>query len=302
MSLTKHLDAAASPVRQFFEIEFPNTATVARTAATTLRGGRSTAPLVSGPGINAGRAGMAIDYLVRFALASDPCPRSSAGRLGAGMLGPDLSLAAMSAVEASLRRVEELGPWHREVSEDDRLELARISLLIATFEGVYRSRGRAPASLASLSTPPVGWQEWADIVCVEAEVRDVARVGWWAAEDRSELRGLEHTCNPTFSQSRALGGADADLITADGVLVDFKSTGTTKTCSSKELWQLCGYALADTDDEYAIAGVALWMLRWRTQVQWRLPDFLTTLAGRPVEVRELRVRFAHLLAGLEPDS
>jgi hypothetical protein len=71
--------------------------------------------------------------------------------------------------------------------------------------------------------------------------------GWSAG-----LRGRDIICNPTFAQSRALGGADADLITEDGLLVELKSTSTTKTCSTIDLWQLCGYAIADTDDRFGI--------------------------------------------------
>src|SRR5215213_4913229 len=72
-------------------------------------------------------------------------------------------------------------------------------------------------------------------------------LGWAAAEDHRELRGRALRCNPTFAQSAALGGADADLLTHAGALLEFKSTSTTRVCSRADIWQLCGYALADSD-------------------------------------------------------
>ena len=41
--------------------------------------------------------------------------------------------------------------------------------------------------------------------------------------------------------------------------MDFKPKGMTRVCSREDLWQLCGYALADTS-------VGLSVLRWRACV------------------------------------
>lgn len=146
-------------------------------------------PLAAAADVNAGRAGTAVDYLLRFALASDPCPPGSAGRLGAGMLGKDLSIPARFAVEDALNHVRELAPYRRDVTADDCwLALTQISLLLATFEIVCRS-GRPPAVLEDLHEIPSDWRAWAALVCTEAEVEDVAILGWAAARDHHELRG-----------------------------------------------------------------------------------------------------------------
>jgi len=155
-----------------------------------------------------------------------------------------------------------------------------------------------PAVVLELSKPPDGWRAWADVICIEAEVEDVAVLGWAAAIDHSPLRGRDLTCNPIFKQSHALGGADADLITDDGLLLDLKSTSTTRVCSRSDLWQLCGYALADTDDAFAIRSVGLSALRWRTQATWPLGELLEALAGASVDLRSLRRDFAGLLDAL----
>jgi hypothetical protein len=54
--------------------------------------------------------------------------------------------------------------------------------------------------------------------------------------------------------SGAVGGADAD-VTADGVLIDFESAKGRSLAGAKEIYQLIGYALLDSDDEYKITGV-----------------------------------------------
>src|SRR3954465_10550742 len=84
--------------------------------------------------------------------------------------------------------------------------------------------------------------------------------------------------NPTFTLSGALGGADGDLI-ADGRLVDFKATKDRSIIGSVDLYQLVGYALADSVDEYGIKAVGISALRWRTSVEWPVEELLERLSG-----------------------
>jgi hypothetical protein len=254
LSLSSHLSDPRSAVRAFFAQRLPHTADTVREAATTLRDGRATAHLPANPGTDAaraGRAGTAVDYLLRFALAADPCPAPAAARLGAGQLGRGLAESATAAVGEALRLVVDAAPYRRPVSDATWEDLAQISLVFAAFEIVHRS-GRPPSAFGDLDTLPKGWREWAALVCVDEEVEDVAVLGWAARRDHQGLRGRGLTCNPTFAQSRPLRGADADLITDTGLLLDFKATSSPRTCSRGDLWQLCGYVLADTDDRYAM--------------------------------------------------
>jgi len=69
--------------------------------------------------------------------------------------------------------------------------------MLATFEIVFRS-GLPPLFIADMNSTPEGWRGWTNIICVDAEVEDVAILGWAAAEDHRELRGraraaLAHT-------------------------------------------------------------------------------------------------------------
>jgi hypothetical protein len=93
----------------------------------------------------------------------------------------------------------------------------------------------------------------------------VARV---AIDDRRGLATAgQVVINPVFSQSMALGGADADVI-ADGVLLDFKSSATTRVARNRDLWKVVGYALADTGDLLELSAVGVAALRWRTTFVW----------------------------------
>lgn len=299
MSLTGHLGRADSPVRALFAERLALTRGVASVAGAQLRAGRTSPPLGASTGVNAGLAGTAVDYLLRFAIAPEPCPPHSSCHRGAGMLGGGLQTApaAMDAVHEALEHVARVAPHRRDISDDQWLELTQISILLAVFEQTFRS-AMPPGSLQSLPRIPSGWREWAQLVCAEDDVEDVAMLGWAAAEDHRDLRGRPLTCNPTFMQSRALGGADADLVTDDGLLLDFKSTSTRSVCTGKDLWQLCGYALADTHDEHAIRRVGLSVLRWRARVTWPLSDLLEQLAGEPVSLETLRGELAALLEQL----
>jgi hypothetical protein len=302
VSLTSRLAARGDPVRSFFEGMFPNTRAVASTAAPALRGGRQAAPLAAADGVNPGRAGAAVDFLLRFALASDPCPRGGAAVAGAGMLGRKLSLAALSATAEALAWVGAIAPYRRTVSDSEWEELTRASILFASFESVYRSGLPPLAFIERVASPPRAWQEWAALVCVEEEIEDVAVLGWAAVEDHAHLRGSALVCNPTFGLSRALGGADADLITGSGELLELKSTSTSRTCSGKDLWQLCGYALADTHNDRGIKSVGISALRWRTQIAWGVAELLCALAGRDVELEMMRRDFAAAAERRPPDS
>jgi hypothetical protein len=109
VSLTGHLGRDDSPVRAFFEEErLGRTGPVVRGACVALRAGRRVAVLPAAPGVNAGRAGTAVDYLLRFALAAEPCPRFGPARQGASGVG-------------------EVAAHQRRVTDDEWLRLTQVS-------------------------------------------------------------------------------------------------------------------------------------------------------------------------------
>lgn len=301
MSLISDLRRPGTPVRRFFERELPYTEFVVREVAPYLRGGRRTAQLPSShPARNALR-GTALDSLFRFALAEQPLPTLSPG-MSVGGLAPPVISAASSALGHAAQHALQLRAFAREVSDEDWEDLARVSLLLATFEQAHRS-GRPSTAMLEITKAPPDWRWWAQALVTSDDVEDVAIVGAAAAADHGRLRGRIRYCNPTFALSSGLGGADADFITNDGLLVDLKSTEQTRTCTSQDVWQLCGYALADVDDRYEITDVGLFQLRWRTHKTWGLASLLQQLAGTEIAPAELRHRFTQALAvpGSRPD-
>jgi hypothetical protein len=292
MSPTDHPAEPGGALHAFFADRLPNTPPVAAAAAARLRGAHETAPLAAAPHVDVGLAGAAVDHLLRFAIAARPCPPGSSCHRGAGRLG--CGAAAMRAVDEGLERVGLLAPYRRDVSDDEWLELTQISLLLATFERVDRT-GLAAASLRNPARIPAGWREWAQLVCVEEDVEDVAVLGWAAAVDHRDLRGQRLTCNPRFAQTSMLGVGGADLLTDRGLLLGFTSTSSRGVCSGKDLWRLCSDVLAAAHDEHAIAGVGISALRWRTRATWQVDELFEQLAGKPVAIDDLRREFAQLL-------
>lgn len=109
----------------------------------------------------------------------------------------------------------------------------------------------------------------------------------------------------------ALGDADADLIVGRR-LIDLKATPTPGIVGRFELWQLLGYALADTNDRYGIREVGIAALRWRSGISWSVEELLSDLAppspetlvegkiasftSRPHDLDQLRAGFAQVVA------
>ena len=105
--------------------------------------------------------------------------------------------------------------------------------------------------------------------------------------------------NPTFAQSAALGGADADII-CGGLLVDWKSTTQKRIVGRSELWQIAGYLLADTPDEYGIRAVAVQAQRWDGWATWSADAYLERLSGCERSLPDWRAEFADTLAQATP--
>lgn len=128
MSLLSHLRARDSPVRAFFASRLPNTEGFVRAAAARLRDGPKVAPLAAPPGVNPGRAGAAVGYLVRFGLAREPCPRHrGAAATGAGLLEGRLAPAARDVVQKGLQIVQATAAFERNVSDQEWEDLARVA-------------------------------------------------------------------------------------------------------------------------------------------------------------------------------
>ena len=292
MSLSSHLESKSSPVRIWLEQRFPETRTVAREANRQLRRGAEECPLPRVPGADPGLVGTAVDYLLRACLrvtSIESSVASSAVQLL--MADPSIDMRAIEVEREAVSDIKRLRPSSRDLTDDEWSELCIRCLVLARFEQFFRAGPLNPAILDLLILPLrqcKGLDDFIPLTLTPASIQDLEQLGRCAWEDARSLRRAQPlVLNPKFHLSVALGGADADLV-ARRRLIDWKATTKTGIVGRAELWQLVGYALADTYDEYEIREVSIAALRWRSAITWRLDDLLVDLApGPPVNVKLL---------------
>ncbi|MEV6197516.1 hypothetical protein AB0M19_34555 [Streptomyces sp. NPDC051920] len=116
---------------------------------------------------------------------------------------------------------------------------------------------------------------------------------------RSRTRPKHCTPGPTFATSRI--SADADLA-VDGLLLDFKSTRHPRTLRQTEAWQLAGYLLLDTADQYRIDTLGLYLTRSGTLATWPVEEYLELLGACRRDLAAFRAAFTELLEGCTADD
>jgi hypothetical protein len=296
MSLTSHLDDAASPVGQF--VKFVATAVDGAERGSpferelkTLLGLDARPELVVPPvpGANAGTVGAAFDYRVRYELG--PCRSDQfVANLTRLQLPRDLAPLArmMNAFFADLDEfAERTEPWRGRLDpEDDRL-LARYCVVLALLESIYRI-GQVKFDLVTAREGGLL------TLASDPAAQDVMNLGRSAAGTLRELTRTPkaYIPNPTFVGSRDVGGADADFILGNR-LWELKTTkNLDATAVRKSLLQILGYALLDYDDTFNIRGVCAYFARF--DYVWSLP--LWALVFPPVQV------ITWLQRDIEPDE
>lgn len=99
---------------------------------------------------------------------------------------------------------------------------------------------------------------------------------------------------PTFAGSRAVRGADADLI-LDTTLLEVKAVRSA-SLAKRDLQQVVTYSLLDWDDQYELTEVAMLSARHGQLIRWPLNDLMT---GASRGAHDLDSARAHLKAALE---
>ena len=287
MSLSRHLRDPDSSVRAWFSDRLPHTAAIARDANLDLRGPRSppdgaavqavqvvpvrsrTRPPLPSRARGAALAGTALDLFVRVTLAQHAL-QYSAAVTGAGRIVAGSGMPALDIECDAVQRIDDLRPWQRELDDGEWRELAGLCLLLARFEQAARSLVAREATIDQVKGVPPTVAGYRDALVNDDDLEDVCMVAPLIAADHSDLRAADRLAfGPAFALSRDLGGADADII-ADGLLLDVKATSMPGIVTRSEIWQLLGYALADTDDAYRITEVGVSALRWRPRWVYQL--------------------------------
>lgn len=211
------------------------------------------------------------------------------GGRGAGRIVVGLGIPPAIEIEfEALARIAALRPWEPGFPDTRWRELAQLCVLLARFEQAGRSHEAAQFAIERVAEAPPTLAGYTSALADVDVVEDVTVAAPAIAEDHADLRAIAPLrFGATFRLSRALGGADADLIAGD-LLLDFKASSSTRIVGRDSLWQLAGYALADLDDQYRVRSVGISALRWRRRWTIGLDELLERLAGRRVRVDDLR--------------
>jgi len=240
VSLTAHLKCNGSPVRRFFERKLPGAERIVPIA-----GGHDwprepkVLPLDTRD-YPWSPVGMALDYRLRYFFRVTPMEELVAA-YGAVILGLKPVCDLLSSAIDDLTMAHD--PHGRVLPMREELTLCRYCYLLALFEQGFRAG--YSSSLAGIN-PDASIGKLLPL-CEDRVADDLASLSALFAETQADLyKSAQFALNPTFSGSRSLGGADADLI-AGKRLVEIKTLKGGQP-DAIQIWQLAGYALADWDD------------------------------------------------------
>lgn len=293
MSLSSHLASKSSPVRAWLEQNFPETRSVAMAANSKLRGTTSECSVPRLQGADASLVGTAVDYLLRACLRVTSIEWTVASEAVQALTAdPSIGMRAIEVEREAVTDIKRLRPSRRDLTDAEWAELCVRCLVLARFEQFYRAGPMNPTIFDLLVRPLQrcnGLDDFIPLTLTSPTIRDLERLGRATWEDHRGLRSARPlVLNPRFQLSQGLGGADADLV-AGHRLIDWKATTTAGIVGRQQLWQLIGYVLADTTDEYEIREVGIAALRWRSTVSWPLNELLTDLApGPPANFKAVR--------------
>ncbi len=298
-ALTTEVGDPRSPVALWLRSTFPH----AKAVQSVFRTAAGTVQVLPGPAVAPGTQGAAIDWWLRF--LTDPAPSLALAAMG--LYGRQ----ELPCYRAGVRLLTELGAFGHDgrVGPVDPARFAgrpdewwaRVSYALALLVELYRGIAVRNSRLFSLRADS-GAGELLSLANAD-EVADLI-----AMRDLARERLLPRLpAGPVFTGSTFDGSADlaadADLI-AGGLLVDFKasrggnrrSDGTrSATLARTDLDQLLGYALMDYSDRYRLHSIAIYAARYGYLAVWRLDLLLDHLAGRPVDLGQLRQQFAEVL-------
>ncbi|MGY1503752.1 hypothetical protein ACW4TU_45575 (plasmid) [Streptomyces sp. QTS52] len=329
MSLTSGIHCRRTPLRRFLDRELSAGAHPLRKSFRARD--QSDQILLPGPGVGteAGNVGTAIDYRLRLAFTTaepvDPVARAGILLAGAtvdsydddeddsydsdarqrmGEVGEELAARLEETVLALQLDNREL-PMDR--AHDEEEDLARMLIAASWYQVKYRSPigfTYTPLAITAREDPGAFTLDRLLELPHRDMVTDIVAQLYKAADGplnalRARSRPRDCTPGPTFPNARI--SADADLA-VDGLLLDFKSTRHPRTLRQAEAWQLLGYLLLDTADQYRIDTVGLYLSRSGTLASWPVEEYLELLGACRRNLTAFRGAFTELLEGCTADA
>lgn len=273
MALTHQLDRRGTPVREFFETNFPAAAfkPLSKAWYEQVRA----APLVCEPppGVNPGTIGTAFDYRVRLCWAPLDWKKTVAAGGMMQLIGrgyPELGLL-LSEVGAELDRLAP-GRVGAGLARDLEERICRCCYVLALYEQFFRTHAAAVSS-PLLELPDDATADDALALVPQAAVDDLAVMTALLCERLAELVTAPAVLNPTFDGSNAIGGADADII-VESMLLELKTTRQGKFERVEHVCQLLGYALLDYSNVHAIDRIGVYLARRGVLVSWTIDELM----------------------------
>ena len=325
MSLTSHLSNRDDPVRTWIDASFPNIGALVADSRKSLRDATTTCAIDGRP---PSTTGIAIDYRIRYGFAVTP-PRELIAYPGAADVlsnllmelepdhpalwrtDPGTSVGVQQAVDPFLAglppnavtdffvrlnsRVPAIAPVGRVIGEVEERELAQYCLGLGLFEEVWRTGMVAPGSLLNSIGPTTTLDDFLDSFPSDW-VSDLAQLAALFVVVFADRLQEPAVLNPVFAQSAAVGGADADIIVG-GTLLEIKTTINPRI-DAAWIRQLLGYLLLDTEGEFAVNSLGLYLARQGRLIAWPLREALEVMAGRPIDLAGHRQEFAAHINGL----
>src|SRR6266567_4621397 len=270
--LTKHLKQSYSPVRQFFKLQFPRTASLTQKANLQLQ---------SEATINPGF------HPTIYDLIWDLC---------AGPQGQHSSVVIKDFFDRLDVTVKAIAPVRQRLNDEQEKLLARYCYVLALFEDLYRSKASFQHSPLLMPRSKQSVDELLDIP-TDAEIDDLCAMSWLFYDRYHDRLSLRSVLNPTLERCGAVSACHADLI-VDGCLLEIIAS-IKPEIESPSLWQLAGYLLLDNKDKYKIRSVGFYMARQGKLLQWPIADFLYILTGSDtLPLARLRQEFQMLCRGV----
>lgn len=285
-NLTSAMADPNSPLRQLFDKLFPNT----RNVQASYRGAQPLL-LVDGGTANPGTLGAAFDYATRFELDA----MYDADLARAAFLDEPDTVSNIGAVNVVAQVAQAIG---------DRDTVFRASWALALLTEVYRIGLLSGSPLRELvDAGDLRPQRLIDLA-PQAAVDQLTAMDEIAGESLLTHLDGPYVLGPTFDGS-ALCAADADVI-AGGLLLDLKTRlgGKVKRRGGRadylridDLRQIIGYLLFDRSDTYRIDRVGIYSARFGHLATRPVADMLEMLAGKPVDLADVREQTWRALGG-----
>lgn len=277
MSLTSQLNTKNSPVNQFFDqaFNFPK-----RTMGSDIKAWPIIwSPPTNAPTMNLTLTGTSFDYIVREVTWGLDVEKTVA-RIGATRLFMERGMSLTNWEDLVLA-------WRHDMDDDT---LCRNAVILSWYEQYVRS-GYLSDTIREL----LAYHELDDIrQCVDTSI--VGDLTGLLSGYRNTFRDMwsSHSAalNPTFDNSRLVGGADADWIIGS-TLWDMKTTKTPGKNLIKHLKQLIGYVLLDASDHYHLTDIGIYFPRSEKYATWNISALLSIIATQPLAI--LRSDFENTL-------